>query len=97
YWIPPLINESEKCIGLDKKLWTTALALRSVTDFFYLMNICFQIRTCYKEEKFPKDENAGACRRAWRCFWPYFLFLIDILVIFPVPQVRETSQLIVVP
>ncbi|KAF3955105.1 hypothetical protein CMV_019639 [Castanea mollissima] len=83
----PLINESKKCIGIDKTLWTTALALRSVTDFFYLLHICFQIRTCYKEGKPPKDENAGACRRAWRCFWPYFLFLIDILAILPVPQV----------
>nr|XP_023874033.1 cyclic nucleotide-gated ion channel 1-like [Quercus suber] len=87
----PLINESKKCVGLDKKLWTTALVLRSVTDFFHLMNICFRIRTRYKEEEPPKT-----CKEAWRRFWPYFLFLIDILVILPVPQVRETSQLIVV-
>ena len=115
----PVINESKKCIGLDKKLRTTALVLRSVTDFFHLMHICFRIRTRYKdeeplskkeeeelskkeEEKEPlskKEEEAEptkTCKEAWRRFWPYFLFLIDILVILPVPQVRETSQLIVV-
>ena len=87
----PLINESKKCIGIDKKLRTTALVLRSVTDFFHLMHICFRICTRYKKEEPPKT-----CKKAWRRFWPYFLFLIDILVILPVPQVRETSQLIVV-
>ena len=87
----PLINESKKCIGLDKKLWTTALVLRSVTDFFHLMHTCFRIRTRYKEEEPPKT-----FKESWKRFWPYFLFLIDILVILPVPQVRETSQLIVV-
>ena len=45
----PVINESKQCIGLDKKLWTIALVLRSVTDFFHLMHICFRIRTRYKE------------------------------------------------
>ncbi|KAL4614160.1 hypothetical protein ACB092_07G034100 [Castanea dentata] len=78
----PVINESKKCIGLDKKLWTTALVLRSVTDFFHLMHICSRIRTRYREEEPPKT-----CKEAWRCFWPYFLFIIDILVILPVPQV----------
>ncbi|XP_050260529.1 cyclic nucleotide-gated ion channel 1-like isoform X2 [Quercus robur] len=78
----PLINESKKCIGIDKKLRTTALVLRSVTDYFHLMHIFFRIRTRYKKEEPPKN-----CKEAWRRFWPYFLFLIDILVILPVPQV----------
>ena len=97
----PVINESKQCIGLDKKLWTIALVLRSVTDFFHLMHICFRIRTRYKEgeplsKKKKEEEPTKTCKEAWRRFWPYFLFLIDILVILPVPQVRETSQLIVV-
>ncbi|XP_030944779.1 cyclic nucleotide-gated ion channel 1-like [Quercus lobata] len=88
----PVINESKKCIGLDKKLWTTALVLRSVTDFFHLMHICFRIRTRYKHEeplskREKEEEPTKTCKEAWRRFWPYFLFLIDILVILPVPQV----------
>lgn len=78
----PVINESKKCIGLDKRLRTTALVLRSVTDFFHLINICFRIRTRYKKEEPPKT-----WKEAWGRFWRYFLFLIDILTILPVPQV----------
>ena len=63
----PVINEDKKCIGLDKKLWITAIVLRSVTDIIYLMHIILQFRTGY--------------------LWPYFL--IDILAILPIPQVRE--------
>ncbi|KAF3955106.1 hypothetical protein CMV_019639 [Castanea mollissima] len=82
----PLINESKKCIGIDKTLWTTALALRSVTDFFYLLHICFQIRTCYKEGKPPKDENADFTLKI--CLG----FFIQVVIPITVSEMRSKKR-----
>ena len=86
----PVINEDKKCIGLDKKLWITAIVLRSVTDIIYLMHIIFQFRTGFinkEREKLGKGLNTDAWEIAMRYLGRYFL--IDILAILPIPQVRE--------
>ena len=86
----PVINEDKKCIGLDKKLWITAIVLRSVTDIIYLMHIIFQFRTGFinkEREKLGKGLNTDAWEIAKRYLGRYFL--IDILAILPIPQVRE--------
>ena len=90
----PVIIEEKMCIGLDKKLWTTAIVLRSMNDVIYLMHIILQFRTGFMDENLLKSGkepvNTDARKIAQRYLWPYFLF--DILVILPIPQVRETSS-----
>jgi cyclic nucleotide gated channel len=90
----PVIIEEKKCIGLDKKLWTTAIVLRSINDFIYLMHIILQFRTGFMDEHLLKsgivpELNTDARKIAQRYWWPYFLF--DILVILPIPKERDTS------
>lgn len=86
----PVINEDKKCIGLDKKLWITAIVLRTVTDIIYLAHIILQFRTGFMDkerERLGKGLNTDAWKIAKRYLWPYFI--IDILAILPIPQVRE--------
>ena len=87
FFYVPVIDEDKKCIGLDKKLRTTAIILRSVTDIIGVINIILQFHSGYKDEKSgEKIKIPGKIAR--RYLWPYFL--IDILVILPFPQVRES-------
>ena len=72
----PKINLEKKCIGFDKKLWIIAIIVRSVNDFIYLLHFIWQFRTVFIYKK------------KLRYLWP---FLLDIVVILPIPQVRETS------
>ena len=72
----PMINEEKKCIRFDKNLWIIAIVVRSVNDFIYLLHFLWQFRTVFIN------------KTRLRYLWP---FLLDILVILPIPQVRETS------
>ncbi|XP_040368995.1 cyclic nucleotide-gated ion channel 1 [Rosa chinensis] len=39
----PIINEDEKCLGIDKELRTIALILRSLSDIIFIVHIVYQI------------------------------------------------------
>ena len=89
----PVINEEKKCIRLDKKLWITAIVLRSFFDIIYLLHIILQFRTGFIDKKLLKSGKSELNKDAWKIarkyLWPWFLF--DIITILPIPQVRETS------
>ena len=88
----PVINIPENCIELDKNLWITTIVLRSVNDIIYLMHIILQFRTGFIDEKLLKVGknvlNTNAMAIARRYLRSYFV--LDILVILPIPQVSET-------
>lgn len=42
----PIINHDIKCLGMDKKMNNSAIALRSITDCFYLVDIILQLSKC---------------------------------------------------
>lgn len=42
----PIINHDIKCLGMDMKMNNTAIALRSITDFSYLVDIILQVYIC---------------------------------------------------
>ena len=74
----PLINEENKCLALDNKLKMAAICLRSVTDII-LQFLC------------PvKLARTVIVKDAWSIAKRYLLsyFLMDILAILPIPQVR---------
>ncbi|KAF3947654.1 hypothetical protein CMV_026241 [Castanea mollissima] len=85
----PVINGDRKCIELDKRLWTRALFLRSFNDMIYLMHIILQFRTGFIDKKLQKLGRPALITDSWkiaqRYLWPYFL--LDLLVILPIPQV----------
>ena len=93
FFYVPVINEDKKCIGMDKKLRTISLILSSVTIFIGIINIILQFHNGYKDEN-SGEEVKDFRKIAKRYLWPYFV--IDILVILPLPQVRRRFiQLIV--
>ncbi|KAF3947000.1 hypothetical protein CMV_026804, partial [Castanea mollissima] len=85
----PVINEEKKCIRLDKKLWITAIVMRSFFDIIYLLHIILQFRTGFIDKKLLKsgksELNTDAWKIAQKYLWPWFLF--DIITILPIPQV----------
>ena len=88
----PVIDEDKKCIGLDKKLRSISLILRAVSDIIGVINIILQFHEKdFKEENFGKAtllKGKDRQKKARRSFWLYVL--IDIFVILPFPQVRES-------
>ena len=89
FFYVPVINEDKKCIGIDKKLRAISLILRSVTDIIGIINIILQ----FHDEYTYIDKASGNVIKDFRkiaktYLWPYFV--IDILVILPFPQVRES-------
>ena len=86
FFYVPVINEDNKCIALDKRLWITAIVLRTIDDIICLTNIVLQFRTAFKDDKHGKELNTDSKAIARRYLKTYFLF--DFLAILPIPQVR---------
>ena len=91
-----VINEDRKCLTLDRKLKIIAICLRSITDLIYLLNIILQFLCPYIDEVARKRGETKVIMDAWLIAKRYLLsyFLIDILAILPLPQVRETFLLL---
>lgn len=70
----PTVNNDKMCIELDKVLWISAGANRSLFDLFYVIHNIFRFHT-------------GISKTARKWSWPFFL--IDILIILPVPQINH--------
>ncbi|XP_042503562.1 cyclic nucleotide-gated ion channel 1-like isoform X2 [Macadamia integrifolia] len=92
----PVVDDNDKCLGLDKKLEITANVLRSFTDIFYILHIIFQFRTGFiapSSRVFGRGvlvEDPLAIAKRYLSSY----FLIDILAVLPLPQV---VILIVIP
>jgi hypothetical protein len=90
----PIINEDIKCLSLDKRLKIIAYSLRSVTDFIYVLNIILQFTCPYIDEASRKLGRTVVVRGPRQIAKHYFFsryFVIDVLAILPLPQVRDTS------
>lgn len=92
----PVINDGEKCLGLDQKLETTASVLRSFTDFFYILHIILQFRTGFIDPSTRVFGRGVLVKDSWEIAKRYLssYFLIDILAVLPLPQV---VTLIIIP
>ncbi|KAF7133070.1 hypothetical protein RHSIM_Rhsim09G0204800 [Rhododendron simsii] len=87
----PVIDDDKKCLGLDKKLQTATIVLRSFSDIFYVIHMILQFRTGFIAPSsttivfgggvLVKDPRAIA----WKYLCSYFF--IDILAVLPLPQV----------
>lgn len=88
----PIVRDDIKCLAFDDNLKKVTLALRLVTDLFYMLDIIFEIRQIYATSKmisiinglkFQLEKEKSAKRNSLSCI------LIDIFAVIPIPQVRE--------
>ncbi|KAH0658461.1 hypothetical protein KY289_027209 [Solanum tuberosum] len=85
----PLIDNDNKCLGLDRTLEVTASVLRSFTDMFYFLHIALQFRTGFIAPSSRVFGRGVLVEDAWEIAKRYLstYFLIDILAVLPLPQV----------
>lgn len=91
----PIIDNDKKCLTLDQKLEITACILRFFTDIFYLIHIIFQFRTGFIAPSSRVFGRGVLVEDSWAIAKRYLssYFLIDILAVLPLPQVREIRWL----
>lgn len=89
----PLIDNDNKCLGIDRTLEVTASVLRSFTDIFYFLHIALQFRTGFIAPSSRVFGRGVLVEDAWEIAKRYLstYFLIDILAVLPLPQVQLTS------
>ncbi|VFQ67558.1 unnamed protein product [Cuscuta campestris] len=85
----PVVDNVNKCLGLDKKLEITASVLRSCTDIVYILHIVLQFRTGFIAPSSRVFGRGVLVEESWEIAKRYlsFYFVIDILSVLPLPQV----------
>lgn len=88
FFYVPVTNDDKKCLRLDKKLGIAASVLRSVFDVFYTMYIVFKVHSDVFAScsLIHREKNSKKIARKHLLYF----FLIDLLAILPLPQVRHT-------
>lgn len=85
----PVIVDSKKCLQLDGTLRITTSVLRTFFDLFYILHIIFQFQTGFiapSSRVFGRGELVNDRRAIVKRYLSSY-FIIDILSIFPLPQV----------
>lgn len=87
----PIINGDKRCLELDWKLELIVSVLRSFTDIFYLIHIMFQFRTGFICPSSRVFGRGVLVKNSWEIAKRYLssYFIIDILAVLPLPQVRD--------
>jgi len=90
FFYVPVIDDNNKCLSLDRKMEITATVLRSFSDIFYIIHIIFQFRTGFIAPSSRVFGRGVLVEDAWVIAMRYLssYFLIDILAVLPLPQVR---------
>ncbi|KAF7806532.1 putative cyclic nucleotide-gated ion channel 5 [Senna tora] len=85
----PVINDSLKCLSIDRKLAIIVTTLRTVIDAFYLIHMALQFRTAYiapSSRVFGRGElvidPSQIAKRYMRRY-----FFVDFLSVLPLPQI----------
>ncbi|XP_015571205.1 cyclic nucleotide-gated ion channel 1 [Ricinus communis] len=89
FFYVPVINDIEKCLGLDSRMEIVASVLRWFTDIFYIIHIIFQFRTGFIAPSSRVFGRGVLVEDTWEIAKRYLssYFLIDILAVLPLPQV----------
>lgn len=93
FFYVPVINDNKKCLDLDNKMETTASVLRSFTDMFYILHIIFQFRSGFIAPSSRVFGRGVLVEDSWAIAKRYLssYFLIDILAVLPLPEVRKIA------
>ncbi|XP_024987687.1 cyclic nucleotide-gated ion channel 1-like isoform X2 [Cynara cardunculus var. scolymus] len=85
----PVVDGTQKCLDVDRKLEVVLCVLRSFADMLYVFHIIIQFRTAYVPrynhilgKRLFIDEPHYVARRYLKSY-----FVIDVLASFPLPQV----------
>lgn len=91
----PVVNPVRFCLNLDTKLEAIACIFRTFIDAFYVVHMLFQFHTGFiapSSRGFGRGElNENPKEIAIRYLSSYFL--VDLLSILPIPQVKMFSQI----
>ncbi|XP_050221745.1 cyclic nucleotide-gated ion channel 1-like [Mercurialis annua] len=89
FFYVPEIDNSRKCLRLDKKLETVAATLRCALDIFYIFHIILQFHTGFYARSHIVVARSDLVVDSWMIARRYLklYFLIDILATLPLPQV----------
>ncbi|KAK8513570.1 hypothetical protein V6N12_052748 [Hibiscus sabdariffa] len=85
----PVINDSQKCLTIDRKLAVTATTLRTIIDAFYLLRMALQFRTAYiapSSRVFGRGELVIDPAQIAKQYLQRY-FIIDFLAVAPLPQI----------
>ncbi|XP_022922540.1 cyclic nucleotide-gated ion channel 1-like [Cucurbita moschata] len=85
-----VVDEKKNCIEFDQNLRITAIVLRSLIDFGYILIIAFHFRMGYTGPYDAKKETLYKIGRRYLLSY----FTVDILAVLPLPQV---VNLLVIP
>jgi len=90
FFYVPVIDDGKKCLSLDRTMEITASVLRSFTDIFYILHIIFQFRTGFIAPSSRVFGRGVLVEDTWAIAKRYLssYFLIDILAVLPLPQVK---------
>ncbi|XP_022944849.1 cyclic nucleotide-gated ion channel 1-like isoform X1 [Cucurbita moschata] len=80
-----VVDNEKNCIRFDKKLRITAVVLRSLIDFGYILLIVFHFRIGYTDSKDANNGTLSTIATARRYLLSYLT--VDILAALPLPQV----------
>ncbi|XP_021801023.1 cyclic nucleotide-gated ion channel 1-like [Prunus avium] len=80
----PIIDEKDKCLGIDKNLRTAALILRALPDATFALRTIISGYRIYTNEI---DDWDGTLRRTYYCSFIGFVgILIAVSLMLPIPQ-----------
>ncbi|KAL5721721.1 hypothetical protein ACHQM5_005329 [Ranunculus cassubicifolius] len=87
------VKQEHKCISFNGPMAISIAVLRSTTDFIYLMHILLQFRLAYVA---PESRVVGAGElvdqpKKIALNYLYGYFLIDVIVVLPLPQIMILS------
>lgn len=89
FFYVPVIDSTQKCLGMDENMKIISCVLRTVIDLIYILHIIFEFRTGFiapPSRIFGRGELIeDSFLIAKRYFYSYFI--IDLLAILPLPQV----------
>lgn len=90
FFYVPVIDDKKKCLSLDNTMEITASVLRSFTDIFYILHIIFEFRTGFIAPSSRVFGRGVLVEDTWAIAKRYLssYFLIDILAVLPLPQVK---------
>ena len=93
FFYVPVIDDEKKCLSLDSKMEITATVLRSFSDAFYIIHMIFQFRTGFIAPSSRVFGRGVLVEDSWAIARRYLssYFLVDILAVLPLPQVRILS------
>lgn len=90
FFYVPVLDKANNCLGVDDRMQTTASVLRSITDMFYAIHMVFQFRTGFiapSSRVFGRGVLVEDRREIARRYLSS-QFIVDILAVLPLPQVR---------